>query len=314
MKEDRENLQMEAQGRGARADSPDREVREGSCIGPYRLERALGEGGFSEIWQARQQEPVQREVAIKFLKPGMNSNEIMARFAGERQALAMMHHPHIARVHDAGMTKNGRPYFVMELVEGEPLNTFCSQNRLSLEARLLLFQKICSAVQHAHQQGIIHRDLKPANILVRYVEGPAGPEAVPKVIDFGVAKAVSTPFSGNQKLTQIGHLIGTPVYMSPEQAAPGSSNIDTRADIYALGVILYELVTGSLPFEQDTLKHAAINEIQRLIREIDPPKPSTADAQVRPRLGHFEMPREGPGTSLRISPRVGHGCQPLSPP
>jgi non-specific serine/threonine protein kinase/serine/threonine-protein kinase len=247
----------------------------GEKIGSYVLDEIVGEGGFSAVWKARQEEPVRRVVALKFLKPGMDSKEIMTRFEGERQALAMMHHPNIANVLDAGTSKYGRPYFVMEYVEGEPLNTFCEQHRLSLDDRLRLFQQICSAVQHAHQQGVIHRDLKPGNILVQKGEGPGEGTAFPTIIDFGVAKAMSAPITDKPLVTRIGQIIGTPVYMSPEQVDLGAAGIDTRADIYSLGVMLYELATGFLPFNQETFKHAAMGEVQRLIREVEPPKPST---------------------------------------
>lgn len=242
----------------------------GDTIGPYRVLETIGEGGFGMVYLAEQREPVRRRVALKVLKAGMDSTEVVARFQGERQALALMDHPNIAKVFDAGMTDHGRPYFVMEHVPGVPLTQFCDQHRLSIEARLRLFADVCRAVQHAHHKGVIHRDLKPSNILVARVDE----RLVPKVIDFGIAKAVTQRLSDATIFTAIGRMMGTPDYMSPEQAGTGSEDIDTRTDIYSLGVILYQLLTGWLPFEANTLRTAAYEEIQRIIREVEPARPS----------------------------------------
>lgn len=243
----------------------------GERIGPYELVSVLGEGGFGIVWRAEQQEPILREVALKVIKPGMDSREIIARFEGERQALALMDHPHIAAVLDAGKTASGLPYFAMELVRGVPLTEHCDAQRLTLRQRLELFIPVCQAVQHAHQKGVLHRDLKPSNILVEMVDG----KAVPKVIDFGIAKALQTGSEAAPGLsllrTQGLSLIGTPLYMSPEQAGLAGLDVDSRSDIYSLGVVLYELLTGSTPMSRDTLKKAAADEVLRLIREQDPP-------------------------------------------
>lgn len=240
-------------------------------IGPYRILQRLGEGGMGTVYLAEQSEPVRRRVALKVIKAGMDSSDVIARFEAERQALAVMDHTGIAKVLDAGTTESGRPYFVMEYVKGVPLTQHCDSQRLSLEDRLQLFMHICEAAQHAHMKGVVHRDLKPSNILVTY----EGDRAVPKIIDFGVAKALNQRLSEQTLYTELGQLIGTPEYMSPEQAEMSGQDIDTRADIYSLGVVLYELLVGALPFEPTELRAAAFNEIQRIIREVEPSKPST---------------------------------------
>jgi serine/threonine protein kinase len=244
--------------------------RQGDMIGRYQLIRQLGEGGFGTVFLAEQNQPVKRQVALKVIKPGMDSREIIARFEAERQALAMMDHPHIAKVHDAGTTDGGRPYFVMELVLGVPITGYCNEAKLDAGKRLELFTDVCAAVQHAHQKGIIHRDLKPSNILVSTLDG----EPVVKVIDFGIAKAIGTELTGKTIFTHFGRMIGTPQYMSPEQAEPNALAVDTRSDIYSLGVILYELLTGTTPLDGGHLRSASFSEIQRLIREQTPQRPS----------------------------------------
>jgi len=243
----------------------------GIQIGRYSLLTKLGEGGMGSVWAARQTEPVKRDVALKLIRPGMDSASVLARFDQERQALAVMNHPNIAKVFDGGLTPEGRPFFVMELVAGPTLNVFCDQQKLNIRERLVLFVKICQAVQHAHQKGIIHRDLKPANILVTHIDG----QPVPKIIDFGVAKAISGKLTDNTLTTQLGNVIGTLEYMAPEQAGTTTEDIDTRADIYSLGVILYELLTGLRPFDAQRLRKAALLEAIRIIKEEDPSKPST---------------------------------------
>jgi WD40 repeat protein/serine/threonine protein kinase len=243
-----------------------------SVIGPYRLLEQIGEGGFGIVFMAEQQQPVRRKVALKVLKPGMDTRQVVARFEAERQALALMDHPHIAHVLDAGATESGRPYFVMELIRGIPLTVFCDESRLTLRERLELFVTVCQAVHHAHQKGIIHRDLKPSNVLVTLRDGK--PEV--KVIDFGIAKAL-----GQERLTEktlctgFAQMLGTPLYMSPEQAELSGQDVDTRTDIYALGVLLYELLTGTTPFDKERMKEASYDEIRRIIREEEPVKPST---------------------------------------
>lgn len=248
-----------------------RSEREGDMIGRYKLLRQIGEGGFGTVFLAEQSDPVKRRVALKVIKPGMDSKEIIARFEAERQALAMMDHEHIAKVHDAGTTEGGRPYFVMELVNGEPITKYCVDRHLDISGRVQLFTDVCAAVQHAHQKGIIHRDLKPSNILVSSHDGGA----VVKVIDFGIAKAIGLENTGKTIFTQFGRMIGTPQYMSPEQAEPHALAVDTRSDIYSLGAILYELLTGTTPLDGDQLRHVSHAEMQRIIREVTPPRPSS---------------------------------------
>ena len=238
----------------------------------YKLRQEIGEGGMGTVYLAEQLRPIRRMVALKLIKPGMDSRNVLARFDSERQALAVMDHPHIARVLDAGMTEAGRPFFVMELVKGVPITEYCDRHRLDLPARLGLFRQVCSAVQHAHQKGIIHRDLKPSNILVEAHDD----KPVPKVIDFGLAKATSGLRLTEQSLfTAFGSVAGTPLYMAPEQASFNALDVDTRADIYALGVILYELLTGSTPIRRETMQRAALDEMLRVIREDEPPTPSS---------------------------------------
>ena len=239
--------------------------------GRYTLVEKIGEGGMGEVWVAKQTEPVKRKVALKLIKPGMDSRAVLPRFEQERQALALMDHPNIARVLDGGLTPDGRPFFVMELVNGLPLTRFCDEAKLPPNERLELFVPICQAVQHAHQKGIVHRDLKPANILVTLIDG----KPVPKIIDFGVAKATVGKLTDESLSTQFGAVVGTLEYMAPEQAGYASEDIDTRADIYSLGVILYELLTGLRPIDSNRLKQAACTEMVRIIREEEPSKPST---------------------------------------
>ncbi|MFO0832582.1 MAG: serine/threonine-protein kinase [Phycisphaerales bacterium] len=255
------------------APPPPEHERPGTVIGPYRLTDLLGEGGFGVVFAAEQSEPIQRRVAIKIIKPGMDSRAVIARFEQERQALALMDHPGIARVFDAGTTAAGRPYFVMECIQGSPITDFCDRERLPLRERLSLFIQVCDAVQHAHTKGVIHRDLKPANILV--AQRVAGAPPRPVIIDFGVAKAVSLRSGGGTLMTEQGLMLGTPEYMSPEQADLSESQVDTRTDIYALGVVLYELLTGVLPFDPRELRAAGYAAIQRILRESEPPRPST---------------------------------------
>lgn len=243
----------------------------GTRIGPYKLLQQIGEGGMGTVFMAEQLEPIQRKVALKVIKAGMDSRQVIARFEAERQALAIMDHVNIARVFDGGTTEAGRPYFVMELVTGVPITKYCDDNHLTPRDRLELFVPVCQAIQHAHQKGIIHRDVKPSNVLITLYEG----RPVPKVIDFGVAKAIEQTAIERMGFTQLGTIVGTPEYMSPEQAEINPQGVDTRSDIYSLGVLLYELLTGSTPLSQKRLKNAAYAEILRIIREEEPPKPST---------------------------------------
>jgi len=243
----------------------------GSRIGPYKLLQQIGEGGMGTVYMAEQEQPVHRKVALKIIKPGMDSGQVIARFEAERQALAMMDHVNIARVLDAGTTEQGRPYFVMELVNGVSITSYCDDNRLTPRERLELFVPVCHAIQHAHQKGIIHRDIKPSNVMVTLYDG----KPVPKVIDFGVAKATEQKLTERTLFTQYGTMIGTLEYMSPEQAEMSALGVDTRSDIYSLGVLLYELLTGSTPLSRKRIKEAAFAEILRLIKEEEPPKPST---------------------------------------
>jgi len=246
-------------------------ARPGEEIGPYRLLERIGEGGFGEVWIAEQKTPVRRKVALKIIKAGMDTREVLARFEAERQALAVMDHPNVAKVFDAGATAGGRPYFVMEHVAGLPINAYCDSSRLRIKERLRLFMDICHAVQHAHQKGIIHRDLKPGNIIVTLQDG----KPVPKVIDFGIAKATIGRLTERTLYTETGRVIGTPEYMAPEQAGTSGLDVDTRADIYSLGVILYELLTGTLPLDGQTLRSAGFEAIGKMLKEFEPPKPST---------------------------------------
>ncbi len=243
----------------------------GTLIGPYKLLELIGEGGMGAVWMAEQRAPVRRRVALKVIKAGMDTRQVVARFEAERQALALMDHPNIARVFDGGATDSGRPYFVMELVKGVPLTRYCDDHKLTPRERLELFLPVCQAVQHAHQKGVIHRDLKPSNILVAPYDG--GP--VPKVIDFGIAKAAGEPLTEKTLFTGFGAVVGTPEYMSPEQAELNNQDIDTRSDVYSLGVLLYELLTGTTPLTRQRVKEGALLEVLRLVREEEPPRPST---------------------------------------
>ncbi len=247
------------------------EEKTGDRIGRYSIVRKIGEGGCGVVYLADQHEPVRRPVALKVIKLGMDTREVIARFEAERQALALMDHPDIARVFDAGATDAGRPFFVMEYVDGVPITRFCDEHSLPMASRLELFARVCVALQHAHQKGIIHRDLKPSNILVALRDGAPAP----KVIDFGIAKATQGRLTEQTLITAVDHFIGTPAYMSPEQAERRDLDIDTRSDIYSLGVLLYELLTGRPPYDPQSLVRAGIDEIRRIIREVDPPRPST---------------------------------------
>lgn len=255
----------------APADNPAApEGAEGSLVGRYRLLRRAGEGGCGVVYLAEQCEPVRRRVALKVIRLGMDTERVIARFALERQALALMNHPNVAQVLDAGATESGRPYFVMELVEGERITDFCRNHRLGVRERLELFIPVCHAIQHAHQKGILHRDIKPSNVLVTMQDGAP----VPKVIDFGVAKAVLGPQAGDATRTGDGMFLGTPAYMSPEQAEPGRIDVDTRGDVYSLGALLHELLVDRPPFDSRRLIEAGLDELRRTLREVEPPPPS----------------------------------------
>ncbi|HEY1108071.1 MAG TPA: serine/threonine-protein kinase, partial [Opitutaceae bacterium] len=276
------------------------EERIGARIGRYSLVRKLGEGGCGVVYLADQHEPVRRQVALKIIKLGMDTRSVIARFEAERQALALMDHPDIARVFDAGATDSGRPYFAMEFVDGVPITKFCDEQSLGLAARLELFSRVCVALQHAHQKGIIHRDIKPSNILVTLRDG----EPAPKVIDFGIAKATQGRLTEQTLLTGFDQFIGTPAYMSPEQAELRDFDIDTRSDIYSLGVLLYELLTGRAPYDTKSLIRAGVDEIRRIIREVDPPRPSTRVGTLAdPDLATVARLRQAPPARLRGSIR-----------
>ncbi len=267
------------------------ETRVGQSVGPYQLRELLGQGGFGVVYLAEQTAPLRRRVALKMLKLGMDTHAVVQRFEAERQALARMEHPGIARVLDAGATADGRPYFVMEFVPGTPITTYCDQRGFSTRRRLELFLQVCDALHHAHQKGVIHRDLKPSNILIT----EQGYQPVPKVIDFGIAKALHEPLTEQTLQTQAGLFMGTPDYMSPEQAA-GGHDVDTRTDVYALGIVLYELLVGARPFEPERLKHASAAELQRILCEDEPPRPSVRlsrlgdTAQLVAELRQTELP------------------------
>jgi eukaryotic-like serine/threonine-protein kinase len=258
------------------------------AIGPYKLLQSIGEGGMGTVWMAEQTQPVQRKVALKVIKPGMDSRQVIARFEAERQALALMEHPNIAKIFDAGTTEAGRPYFVMELVRGVPLTKYCDEHRLTPRQRLELFVPVCQAVQHAHQKGIIHRDLKPSNILIAPYDG----KPVVKVIDFGVAKATGQRLTEKTLFTDFGAVLGTLEYMSPEQAELNNQDIDTRSDIYSLGALLYELLTGTTPLDRARLKQTAFADMLRVIRDEEPAKPSTRLSESKGTLPSISAQRQ----------------------
>jgi serine/threonine protein kinase/tetratricopeptide (TPR) repeat protein len=274
--------------RGVTVDEPRPGEAPGTVIGPYKLLEPIGEGGMGTVWMAQQTEPVKRLVAVKLIKAGMDSKQVIARFEAERQALALMEHANIARVLDGGATDAGRPYFVMDLVKGVPITRYCDEHHLTPKQRLELFIPVCQAVQHAHQKGIIHRDLKPSNVLVALYDG----KPVPKVIDFGVAKAAGQSLTDKTLVTGFGAIVGTLEYMSPEQAELNNQDIDTRSDIYSLGVLLYELLTGTTPLDRARLKQVAFTELLRMIREEEPPKPSTRLSERRDTLPSISAQRQ----------------------
>ncbi len=262
----------------------------GTWVGRYKILKTLGEGGCGAVYLAEQEEPVRRRVALKVIKLGMDTQSVIARFDAERQALALMDHPNIAKVLDAGATETGRPYFVMELVDGIKTTKYCDDNHLTTTARLNLFVQVCQAIQHAHQKGVLHRDIKPSNILVTLHDGVP----VPKVIDFGIAKAIEGRLTDETACTCDGQLIGTPAYMSPEQAEMSSLDVDTRSDIYSLGVLLYELLTSRTPFDQKKLVRSGLAEMRRTLREDEPPRPSALLTSLH---------QHGPDGSCRTTPR-----------
>jgi len=263
-------LEAPAVGANVTIDGPAQIEGPGTKIGRYELLELIGEGGMGLVYTAQQKKPVKRKVALKIIKPGMDSKQVIARFEAERQALAVLDHPNIASVFDAGTTNTGRPYFIMEYVKGMSITKYCDENKISIEQRLRLFEQVCEGIHHAHQKGIIHRDIKPSNILVSV----HGDKAVPKIIDFGIAKAITQPLTDKTFVTFQGQLLGTPEYMSPEQVNLAIQDIDTRSDIYSLGVVLYELLAGVLPFERESLARLGFAEVQRTIREQEPASPS----------------------------------------
>ncbi len=265
----------------------DHGLQPGDQVGPYKLLQLIGEGGFGSVFMAEQSSPVHRRVAVKVIKVGMDTRQVVARFEAERQALAMMDHPNIARVLDAGATAQGRPYFVMELVKGLPITRYADKERLTVPQRLALFEQVCNAVQHAHTKGVMHRDIKPSNVLVSTHDG----EPFAKVIDFGIAKATDHRLTERTLFTDFRAMVGTPEYMSPEQAE-GSLDIDTRTDVYSLGVLLYELLCGATPFDGRRLRSAAYAELARIICEVEPPRPSARVSQDSPQ---DEVPKEDTG-------------------
>ena len=271
------------------------DCRRGDVIDSYIIRAAIGEGGFAHVYLAEQTQPVRRRVALKILKLGMDTKQLIARFEAERQALALMDHPHVAHVFDAGATKTGRPYFAMEHVAGTAITDYCDRHRLNIQQRLELFIQACEAAQHAHQKGIIHRDIKPSNVMVTLKDG--APSV--KVIDFGVAKAINKEMSEQTIYTEQGQIIGTPEYMSPEQAEMSDLDIDTRADIYSLGVLLYELLVGELPFDRKQLRGGSFTEIQHIIRKIEPPKPSNRLTMLGHRCGEIAKSRGIDDRALR---------------
>ena len=266
----------------------------------YEILRVLGEGGMGVVYLARQEVPVQRQVALKIVKPGMDSKQVITRFEAERQALALLYHPNIAQVYHAGTPNDRHPYFSMEYVSGPPITEYSDKQRLSIEERLELFIQVCEGVQHAHQKGIIHRDIKPSNVLV-YTEDN---KPLPKIIDFGVAKALTAPLTEQTLFTEQGQLLGTPEYMSPEQAEMTRQDIDTRSDIYSLGVLLYVLLTGALPFDRKMLERAGFAEILRTIREQEPPRPSTRLSNLGAETRHVAESRK---TGPNLLPRLVRG-------
>jgi serine/threonine protein kinase/tetratricopeptide (TPR) repeat protein len=273
---------------GPPADSPSDVEAPGSRVGPYKLLQEIGKGGMGVVYMAEQEQPIRRRVAVKIIKPGMDSAQVVARFEAERQALALMDHINIAKVLDAGATATGRPFFVMELVHGIPLTRYCDDNHLTPRERLELFVPVCQAIQHAHQKGIIHRDIKPSNVLVTLYDG----KPVPKVIDFGLAKATEQRLTDKTMFTQFGTMVGTLEYMSPEQAEMSALGVDTRSDIYSLGVLLYELLTGTTPLDRHKLRAAGFTELLRIIREDEPPKPSTRLSETAERLASIAAHRK----------------------
>ena len=261
---------------------------ESESIGPYVLLQKIGEGGMGVVYRAQQHEPIRRSVALKLIKPGMDSQQVIARFESERQALAVMDHPNIARVFDAGATGRGRPYFVMELVDGIPITAYCDKKGMSIRERIELYIPVCQAIQHAHQKGIIHRDIKPSNVLVKQQEGTA----TPKVIDFGLAKALANPLGGETAVTEFGSVVGTLDYMSPEQAELGRQDVDTRSDVYSLGALLYELLTGAVPMEYDRASRPSYLDVLRWIQE----KPVTPPSERAKQTGQTPEVAEKRGT------------------
>ena len=273
----------------------------GDQIGRYRLTEELGEGGMGKVFKAEQTNPVRRDVALKVVKPGLDTAEVIARFEAERQALALMSHPHISQVIDAGATEQGRPYFVMELVDGVAITNYCNDAKLNARERLELFARVCDTIQHAHQKGIIHRDIKPRNVMVATIDG----KPTPKVIDFGIAKATNQRLTERTLFTRHGEFIGTPAYMSPEQASMSAAEIDTRSDVYSLGALLYELLTDTPPFDAEEFKTKDRDEMRRLIREETPKNPSAAIETAV--ASHRTTVAQNRGTSLRELKSQLHG-------